>query len=81
MVTTFRKRQYMKNSTDANHKRSRKIILGEIIGATNLAAALRKKSGDLQEQQSKTIDHNSFCEVYWDGELVHRTKTVYKRYV
>jgi hypothetical protein len=70
-------------------KRGKKQILGEIIGATNLAAALRKKSqeGIMQEQYSEHSEkpsispvYDSFCEVYWDGKVIHRTKTVYKRY-
>ena len=70
-------------------KRGKKQILGEIIGATNLAAALRKKSQEvtMPEQDSEHSDkpsissvYDSFCEVYWEGKVIHKTKTVYEMY-
>lgn len=68
------------------------IILGEIVGATNLVAALRESHrgadtwGDdasiattpLQSSR-KNERVNSFCYVYWGDKLIHQTKTVHKK--
>mmetsp|Transcript_19961 Transcript_19961/g.22835 ORF Transcript_19961/g.22835 Transcript_19961/m.22835 type:complete len:1095 (+) Transcript_19961:84-3368(+) len=64
-----------------------KEILGEIVGATNLVAALREENNN--EDRSSTPptmgvskidgDHvNAFCNVYWSDELIHQTKTISK---
>ena len=51
-------------------------ILGEIIGATNLVAAMREKDDDLSRTQQKNDIINSYCVVYWDDEIIHQTKVI-----
>lgn len=55
------------------------VILGEIVGATNLGAALRghKETGSSAQPKSDFI--NAFCDVYWGGTLIHRTQTITKK--
>ena len=66
------------------------LILGEIVGATNLVAAkrdqeVRKNShapaaaAATNHHQNK-IDHvNAYCEVYWEDIQVHQTKVIKKK--
>ena len=68
------------------------IILGEIVGATNLVAVLREeadgtqvKDGSPASQPSspaslpKSDGVNAFCNVYWGEEQIHQTKTISKK--
>ena len=72
---------------------TRTIILGEIVGATNLVAALRESHrggggerdtfGDeasTSTSSPRKSDRvvNSFCNVYWGDTLIHQTKTISK---
>jgi hypothetical protein len=54
-------------------------ILGELVGATNLVAALRgqKEIGSFIQPKNDLI--NAFCDVYWGDILLHRTKTISKK--
>jgi hypothetical protein len=54
-------------------------ILGELVGATNLVAALRgqKEIGSFIQPKNDLI--NAFCDVYWGDILMHRTKTISKK--
>jgi len=54
-------------------------ILGEIVGATNLVAALRGEKEDGPSSHTKSDCVNAFCNVYWGDELIHRTKTISKK--
>ena len=54
-------------------------ILGEIVGATNLGAALRGHKGTGSSAQPKSDFINAFCDVYWGGTLIHRTQTITKK--
>jgi len=56
------------------------VILGEIVGATNLVAALRgHKGGTGSSAQPKSDSINAFCDVYWGGKLIHRTQRIKKK--
>jgi len=62
-------------------------ILGEIVGATNLVAALREENNNEDRLSTppttgvSKIDGdcvNAFCNVYWSNEMIHQTKTISK---
>ena len=64
------------------------LILGEIVGATNLVAALRGEDGSIRTRtgslqskapQPKNDTVNAFCEVYWGDDLIHQTKRILKK--
>jgi hypothetical protein len=56
-------------------------ILGEIVGATNLVAALREEDAKVCESSPplKIESINASCVVYWGDELIHKTKTIPKK--
>ena len=55
-------------------------ILGEIMGATNLKAALRSGSEERGSDTPSPRDSvNAFCDVYWGNDLIHRTKKISKK--
>jgi hypothetical protein len=52
-------------------------ILGEIVGATNLVAALREEEAVYDSSPSPKFDSiNACCVVYWGDEVIHKTKTI-----
>jgi len=55
-----------------------KFILGELVGATNLVAALRdgNKSENGTPQHGADYSVNAFVDVYWGETLIHQTKTI-----
>ena len=64
-------------STSASHV---VVILGEIMGATNLKAALRREGGEAGRSYPHSRDSvNAFCDVYWGRDLIHRTQKITKK--
>ncbi len=64
---------------------SRVVILGEIVGATNLAAALRDDPyvhGEVSPPTSgkeKERLVNAYCDVHFGEDRIHRTKIIPKK--
>ena len=69
---------------------SRVVILGEIVGATNLAAALRDDRhvhghghghGLVSPNSGKEKEHlvNAYCDVHFGEDRIHRTKIIKKK--
>jgi hypothetical protein len=55
-------------------------ILGEIVGATNLVAALREEEALSDSSPPLKFDSiNACCVVYWGDEVIHKTKTIPKK--
>ncbi len=58
---------------------SRVSILGEIVGATNLVAALRR--GKVKKNEDESAHQvqarvSAFVKVYWGDELIHQTSCI-----
>ncbi len=65
---------------DVTSSISHVVVLGEIVGATNLMAALRENGTEVKNspssQQKAESCVNAFCNIYFGDTLIHRTKII-----
>lgn len=64
-------------STSTSNDNNSLRILGEIVGATNLAAALLKTDDNVNKKRKRRLV-NAYCHIHLGNKFIHRTMSVRK---